>query len=149
LVRGCGTLGKALVMRAGLCGLWQVCCLGRPHFRVSPKSPYTFLKLHSEIRQQQRKILLSHHNILKSHREYREQHRLLRNYIGRFVSHIAYFFCHIASFVSNIARFLKCRAYFSKYTALFQKKGRNSQTIPALSQRNGRSSLVTRSLCKL
>ena len=34
LVRGCGTLGKALVLREGLCELWQVCCLGRPHFRV-------------------------------------------------------------------------------------------------------------------
>ena len=38
LVRGACTLGKALVLRVGLCGLWQVCCLGRPHFLVTPKS---------------------------------------------------------------------------------------------------------------
>ena len=34
LVRGCGTLGKALVLRVGMCGLWLVCCQGRPHFPV-------------------------------------------------------------------------------------------------------------------
>jgi hypothetical protein len=34
LVRGCGTLGKGFGLCGWMCGLWQVCCLGRPHCRV-------------------------------------------------------------------------------------------------------------------
>jgi len=30
----CGTLGKGFGLCGWMCGLWQVCCLGRPHCRV-------------------------------------------------------------------------------------------------------------------
>ena len=42
LVRGCGTLGKGFGLCGWMCGLWQVCCLGRPHFIVRCLSGWEF-----------------------------------------------------------------------------------------------------------